>query len=574
MSDSKEGVLSWLIDILHRLFAQSPEIALFLALAGGYWVGKFRFGKFQLGGVAGALLVAVLLSQVGVHIDNGVKSVLFALFIYAVGFESGPQFFRSLGRQSLREIVMAVVLAVTGLATVVVLARVFGLDKGLAAGVAAGGLTQSAIIGTASAALAKLALPADEIQRLQANVAIGYAVTYIFGSFGAIIMCVNVLPWLTRRGIRDDALRAEKTQLAGATPLGADEGLAAPDLVGRLFRVQQGAGRTLGEFEADDPAGRVSVERVRRADTLLAARADLMLQANDVLLLVGRRARVLALAAAIGPELPSADGMELVMVHRDIAITSRELLGHTAQQIRTGLADDLRHGVYVLSLKRAGKALTLTPQTRIESGDVVTLYGTSDDVQRVARAVGPALLPSDKTDFVFHGLGLVAGLLIGLVVVRIGSIPLTLGSGGGALLSGLLFGWYRGRKLVLGNMPIAASTLLRDLGLAGFVAVVGLQSGLQAVSTIRASGLSLFLIGVVVTLLPMLITLLVGRFVLRYDNSAVLAGALAGSRSANPAFGEVLDKAGNAIPTPAFAITYALANVFLTLLGPLVVAFV
>lgn len=179
---------------LQSVFEQAPEIALFLSLAGGYALGKIHFGKFQLGGVAGSLLVAVVISQVGVHIDNGVKAVLFALFIYAVGFESGPQFFRSLGRQSLREIAMAAVLAISGLVTVVVLARMFGLDKGLAAGIAAGGLTQSAIIGTASSAISKLGLAADEVQRLQANVAVGYAVTYIFGSFGAILVCVNLLP--------------------------------------------------------------------------------------------------------------------------------------------------------------------------------------------------------------------------------------------------------------------------------------------------------------------------------------------------------------------------------------------
>jgi putative transport protein len=161
---------------------------------------------------------------------------------------------------------------------------------------------------------------------------------------------------------------------------------------------------------------------------------------------------------------------------------------------------------------------------------------------------------------------------VGLLSARIGGIPLTLGSGGGALLSGLVFGWYRARKQTFGAMPPGAVQILKDLGLAGFVAVVGLQSGLQAVTTIREHGLTLFLVGVVVTLVPLIITLLIGRYVLRYDNAAILAGALSGSRSANPAFGEVLDKAGNSIPTVPFAITYALANVLLTLLGPLIVA--
>ncbi|ENW21716.1 hypothetical protein F926_01008 [Acinetobacter haemolyticus NIPH 261] len=186
-----------MIETIQNELRHSPEILLFLSLAIGFWIGQFQFGKFQFGGVAGSLLVAVLLSLLGVPIDNGVKAILFALFIYAVGFESGPQFFKSLGPESIKEILLAVFMAVTGLITVLIMAKLFNLDKGLAAGMAAGGMTQSAIIGTAGDALSRLDLPLQEIQRLQANVAIGYAVTYIFGSLGAIIVCVNILPNLS-----------------------------------------------------------------------------------------------------------------------------------------------------------------------------------------------------------------------------------------------------------------------------------------------------------------------------------------------------------------------------------------
>ncbi|WP_144578757.1 aspartate-alanine antiporter [Agrobacterium sp. DE0009] len=555
---------------LHSIFAQSPEIALFLSLACGYWLGKVYFGKFQLGGVAGSLLVAVLISQAGVAIDNGIKSVLFALFIYAVGFESGPQFFRSLGRHSLKEIAMAAVLAASGLATVIVLARLTGLDKGLAAGIAAGALTQSAIIGTASAAIAKLQLAPAEIQTLQANVAVGYAVTYIFGSLGAIIVCVNVLPWFTGRSIRDDAMKAEAVLLAGSRIYGVGEQPAAPDLVGRLYRVNALAGKTVSEIERLVPG--LTVERLKRGGSIIGLNPNEILQLDDVILVVGRRAAIVGAVPSLGTEIETSDGMDLVMVKRDAAITNGEIIGHGVKDIADRTTNGVRHGVYVLGLNRTGKPLPLEPDTVIKAGDVVTLYGTADDVQRAAKIVGPFILPSDKTDFVYHGAGIVAGLLLGLLVVRIGSVPLTLGSGGGALLAGLAFGWYRTRRLTIGNMPTGASTLLRDLGLAGFVAVVGLQSGQQAVSTIVDSGLTLFFVGVLVTTVPLLITMIFGRYVLRYDNTAVFAGALSGSRSANPAFGEVLEKAGNSVPTTSFAITYALANVFLTLLGPLVVA--
>ncbi|NMZ64378.1 aspartate-alanine antiporter [Pseudomonas oryzihabitans] len=564
------------MEYLRQILNQAPELALFLSLAIGYWVGSIQFGKFQLGGVAGSLLVAVVISQVGISIDNGIKSVLFALFIYAVGFESGPQFFRSLGRQSLREIVLAAVMALSGLLTVIACARLFGLDKGIAAGIAAGSMTQSAIIGTASAAIAKLDLPLEQIQALQGNVAVGYAVTYIFGSFGAIILCVNVLPWFMRRSIRDDATQAEAELLAGAKVYGPGELPAIPPLVGRLYRIDQAAGQTVAQLEVSDqgdPQAALTIERIKRGGALVGVTPTTVLEAGDVVLVVGRRAGVVAIAGRLGAELQSSPDMDVVVVQRDVSLDNPTFVGRRVAEIRQAASQALRHGVYVVGVKRAGRPLALEPDTVIEAGDLVTLYGTPDDIQRVAQQVGSIIVPSDKTDFVFHGFGLAVGLLIGLVVIRLGAIPLTLGSGGGALIAGLVFGWYRSRHLTRGNLPLPASTLLRDLGLAGFVAVVGLQSGRQAVETIATQGLSIFLIGVVVCVVPIVITILVGRYVLRYRNLALFAGAVAGARSANPAFGEVLDKAGNSIPTVPFAVTYALANVFLTLLGPLVVAF-
>ncbi|BAU38637.1 aspartate:alanine antiporter [Acetobacter pasteurianus NBRC 101655] len=556
--------------LLSGLFGACPEMALFLALVLGCWIGRFRFGSFQLGGVAGSLLAAVLISQVGVHIDSGIKSVLFALFIYAVGYQSGPQFFRSLGRQSLKEILMAVVLAITGLITVVAVARIFHLDKGLAAGLAAGGLTQSAIIGTAGSSLEKIGLPLAQVQQLQGNVAVGYAVTYIFGSIGPILLCVNVLPWFMKRGIREDAIRAEAEQAGGVHVMGEGEVSAFPNLVGRAYRLTQ-SDLTIAGVES--MAAGVTVEQVLRNGKPAGIGADAALLPGDQLLLVGQRSEVLATGQKIGQEIGDVPGLDLSLIRRDVVLSRKDFVGKTVDQCVQSLSAAVRHGVYLVALSRAGKAMPVTGSMQVKDGDIVTLLGTSADVQRAAAQIGTILLPSIKTDLVFHSLGVALGLLIGLGVVHMGSVPLTLGSGGGALLSGLLFGWYQSRHPVTGNMPQGASTFLVDFGLAGFVAVTGLQTGQQAIATIMQHGITLFLLGVVVTLVPLILTMLFGRYVLRYNNTAIFAGALAGSRSANPAFGEVLNKAGNAVPTTPFAITYAVANVLLTLLGPLVVAF-
>lgn len=564
-----QWLFNWILDGLKH----SPEILLFLSLSLGYLIGGIRIGKFQLGGVAGSLLVAVALSVFGVTVDAGVKVVLFALFIYAVGFESGPQFFRSLGVKTLREIFLALFIAVAGLITVVVLAKVFHLDKGLAAGLAAGGLTQSAIMGTASDALTQLGVSPEELSRLQGNVTIGYAVTYIFGSLGAIIICVNILPKIMGRDIGDDAIKAQAEQLHGSLLLGVNQNFALSDISGRLYRVTNKINQSVSDIEKT--VNGISIERIKRGNKILEASPDTLIKAKDIILVVGHRDAMIQANDLLGSEVDSASGMDVVMNTQDVEMRNSRYVGQSLSQV---LSSDevmqLKHGIYLVAIHRDGQTLPLNNDFHFKLGDVITIYGTDSDLRRVIDKIGAPITKSEKTDWIFHGLGLVVGLIIGLIVIRVSDIPITLGAGGGALLSGLLFGWFRSLHQTIGNIPTGAVQLLKDFGLAGFVAVVGLSSGLQAINTIREQGLSLFLIGVVVTVLPMLLAIYFGKYILGYKNAAVFAGALAGARSANPAFGEVLNKAGNSTPTNSFAITYALANVFLTLLGPLVVAFV
>ncbi|WP_202816115.1 aspartate-alanine antiporter-like transporter, partial [Enterobacter hormaechei] len=369
--------------LIHSIFQMSPEIALFIALALGTWIGKFKFGKFQLGGVAGALVISVILSQFGVTIDDGIKGVLFALFIYAVGFESGPQFFSSLGIKSFKEIVLAVVLAGSGFATVVILSKVYGLDKGTAAGIAAGALTQSAIIGTASSAIDKLGLTAAVTQQLQSNIAIGYAVTYIFGSLGAIIICVNILPSFMHRGIREDAIKAEAEQLNGQAKFEAGDTPALPELVGRVFKAKQAAGKTIAEIESSSFNGNFTIERIKRDGLIIGLSPQRVIEKNDVLLIVGRRSEMIHLDKIIGPETNDLDGMEMILKTRDIIIYNKNFTNKTIGRLLSE-SEDLRHGIYFIRLSRGQKLIPASNSTLIKLGDVVTVYGLEEDIQRFA----------------------------------------------------------------------------------------------------------------------------------------------------------------------------------------------
>jgi len=194
------------MSIIHASFASEPLLALFITIALGYLAGKIKIGNFVLGGIAGTLLVGVVIGQLGINIDSGIKSIFFALFIYAVGFQGGPQFFHALNLRSLNQLTSAFVMCLVGLLCVLGAAWMFGLDRGMAAGLAAGGLTQSAILGTAGDAIAKLGLSPELTKIMQSNIAVGYAVCYIFGSLGPILMVSWFLPLIMKWNVRQEAV--------------------------------------------------------------------------------------------------------------------------------------------------------------------------------------------------------------------------------------------------------------------------------------------------------------------------------------------------------------------------------
>ena len=195
------------MELLHTFFQKIPMAALFLSVAIGYWIGKIQIGKFQLGGMAGTLLAAVVIGQVGVPVDAEVKSIMFALFIYATGYVSGPQFFASLNRKTVNQLHLALISAVTVFAFIFIVVKVMGFDKGTAAGLLAGATTESASIGTAGEALHRLGLAADKVKVLAANIGVTYAITYLFGMLTAYVLARRFVFDASGRSVRSELYR-------------------------------------------------------------------------------------------------------------------------------------------------------------------------------------------------------------------------------------------------------------------------------------------------------------------------------------------------------------------------------
>ncbi|MEM9106446.1 MAG: aspartate-alanine antiporter, partial [Pseudomonadota bacterium] len=278
------------MEFIDKLFDAAPLLALFITICLGYVVGKLTIGQFVLGGVAGSLLVGVLIGQLDIQLDDAMKSVFFALFIYAVGYQGGPQFFRSINRRSLNMLVSAFVMCLVGLICVLISAWTFDLDRGTAAGLAAGGLTQSAIIGTAGDAIAKLSgVTAEQIKTMQTNVAVGYAVCYIFGNLGPIIMVTWFFPMVMKWDIRQEALKLAKEMSGGKAELEPGQFNAIRKVVTRVYSVSdksKAAGKTAIQIDRD--LSDAAVEEIQRDGETLPAGDDVVVQAGDSVAVTGR----------------------------------------------------------------------------------------------------------------------------------------------------------------------------------------------------------------------------------------------------------------------------------------------
>lgn len=562
--------MEFIAAILHA----APEVALFACLFLGVPLGRLKLGRFSLGNAAAVLLVAVILGilvtgPAGVVLPNTLKTVAFGLFVFSVGFAGGPQFFASLSWRTLDTVAIAVTVSVVGLITAVVLSRLLGFDKGMAAGLAAGALTETALLGTASGALHVLPLSPEDIRILEANAAVSFALTYVFGTVMVVFFCSQLAPQLMRVDLKAEAQALEaKLQEASGAPA---HGLLYRRLDARGFTVTKAAGRSVTEIEAALAIGTASVQHVSRDGEALPITPDLRLAAGDEIVLAGRRPAIVAASATIGPELEGWDLMApLEAYSADFVVTNREFSGRTLAEVSAQLGETA-HGVYVQSVTRMGNPVAIEPGMQVMVGDQARIIGSRAAVDRVIKAVGRPKLHGDRSDLAMLGFGLMAGTLLGMLEVEIGGIPITLGSGGAILIAGLVCGWYNARNPLIGDLPPQAARVLWDVGLAVFVSIIGLNAGPAALAALEAQGASVLLAGIVVATLPLLAALAVGRMVLKM-NPVILVGAIAGAQTQDAAMLAASDAAESSTPVLGFTVAYAVGNISLTMIGPLVVA--
>ena len=562
--------MSAIADLLRRY----PELALFATLSLGYFFGQFKFGRIALGTVASTLLVGVVIGLANVKIDSFTKTCFFYLFIFAIGYKVGPQFFQGLRGEGLQQAALSVIFCLIALGTIWSISMLLGYDKGLAAGLLAGAVTESASIGSAGDAINRLNVSPEVKAAATSHIAVGYSVTYLFGSAGVTWFLSQMAPKIIRTDLRAACKEKEKELAGGKEDLGAGVNTEFAQFVARAYRAADGTSgaagnarpRTVAELERLGEE-RVSVERIRRGNAIIDAEPDTPIAVGDVIAVVGRREQVLRCEASLGEEVADMELLHFPLQSADIVITNKKLIGRTLADLARGDA----RGVRLRKIVRLGQEVSFLPETVINRGDTLAVIGAPRNVERVAGSAGYIERPTPEADLTWLAAGVVLGVLIGIPALMLKGVAIGLGTSGGVLVMGLIMGYLRASYPVFGKLPAAAGWLLETLGLNAFIAIVGLGAGLSFIAGLKTFGVPLLISGIVAVLVPHTLTLLIGKHFFPNINRGVLVGICCGSGTNTPALLAVQEAAQSKVPVLGYAVPYAIGNVLLIAWGPVLV---
>jgi len=559
------------MDWIVTSFQQHPELAIFLTLGLGYWIGNFKLGKFSLGSVTGVLLAGVLVGQMHITISPHVKSVFFIMFLFAVGYGVGPQFFRGLKSDGVPQAIFAVLQCLLSLLTAFAVAKVLGFDMGAAAGLLSGSQTISAVLGVATDAINRLDIPPDQKTALLNHMPVAYAVTYLFGTAGSAWLLASIGPKLLRVDIVAACKELEAKLGGGQEELGVMPAARRFDV--RAYRVtnERLDGKTVADLEEHVKETRTSIERIRHGGQITDADLTTVIRKGDVMAVVGRREVLVESGLGIGPEVHDFELMDFPGEVMDVVITNKAIAGKTLRELaESDIGRANVRGVYLRNLIRGGQEMPFTPGSTIDRGDVLQIVGSKRNVERAAVELGYADRPTNATDMVVVGIGIVLGGLLGALTIKVGGIPLSLSTSGGALIAGLVCGWLRSVNRTFGRVPAPALWVLNNVGLTTFIAVVGITSGPSFVAGLKAAGLMLLLAGIITTSVPLITGVLMAKHLFGF-HPAIALGVAAGARTTTAALGAIEDVAKSKVPALGYTVPYAVGAILLTIWGLVIV---
>ena len=564
--------MEWITD----LFRSHPELAIYFTLGFGFLIGKIHIKGFSLGIVTSVLLVGVLVGQLQIPMTGALKQTAFLLFLFAIGYKVGPQFFAGLRKDGLPQVGFAVVMCLFILLSTWGIALAMGYNVGEAAGLLSGSQTISAVIGVADDTIRGLGLPADEQQKVLDIIPVAYAVTYIFGTAGSAWILARLGPKMlggmekVKSACRDLESRMGRDD---SEKPGVME--AKREVEFRCYRIDNEwfkKGRSVFDLEHffERQGKRLFVERIRKGERIIDnVMPKEILRPGDEVVLSGRYEYTIGEEKWIGEEVEDETLLAFPVMILKSTVAGRSFrreVSYNGKRVSELRAQPFMHGVVIQKIRRMGVSIPVFSKTVLNTGDVIELVGRRIEVQHAAKEIGYPDPATNESDVVFLSIGILIGAIIGTLTLHIGNVPISLSSSGGALIAGLVFGWWRTHHPTMGAIPEGALWVFNNLGLNIFIAIVGISAGPGFVEGFREIGLSLFIAGIVATSLPLLFGVFVAVKLFKF-HPAIALGCCAGARTTTAAIGALQESLGSETPALGYTITYAVGNTLLILWG-------
>ena len=504
-----------MIELLTHGGTAGAIIILALVIATGLWLGRFKVMGISIGSTW-ILFVGIILSHFGFRIDptmlGFIKDFGLILFVFAIGLQVGPGFFRSFRKDGLPMNALAMTLVLLAVLITIAIHLITGEDLSIMTGVMSGAVTNTPGLGAAQQSLsdATVAMGGSAASAAEASgaVAAAYAVAYPLGVLGAIFVIISL------RGLFHIDLAKEKERVARE---GGDEA----NVLRLACKVENPAifGKKLGSIAQEKMGEHFVISRVMRSGEVSIPDPDWILAEGDQLLIVTDLQHKDMVRIIFGEECNvdmhtwQKPGSKLMS--RRLSITQSDITGKSLRKL------DIRrkYGVTVTRILRAGIELQAEPDLILQVGDSIQVVGTEEGIKGLSKLIGnqPETLSKPNLVPIFFGIAL--GVLVGMIPIRFPSVPqpLKLGLAGGSLIVAILLGHFGPKLRISTYTALSANLMIRDIGISLFMAAVGLGAGENFISSLTSGGYVWILYGLIITVVPMVIVALIAKFAMKMD---------------------------------------------------------
>ena len=551
--------MNWLQSLFFGTGVPHSIFILTLAIASGIFLShRLKFKGITLG-ITWILFCAIAFSHFGMHLDPVVETFAkdfgLILFVYSIGLQVGPSFFSSFGKGGIKLNLLAMTVVFLGCATAYLISVLSGVDIATMTGVLFGAVTNTPGLGAAQQAFTDITGSANP------NIASGYAMAYPLGVVG-IITVILAMRWFFRIKLEDEEARLVSESEVQKEIKYIDVLLVNPQVEGAHIRdLSQLCHMNLIVSRLVRPTGEDELPDV-----------DTVLHVGDrIRVVVDKENEKSVLLLGMETSLPNDPSQQAHLVSRHVVVTKPELNGKRIGDLNVRAA----YHVSITRIRRAGIELLATRDLYLQLGDRITVVGEERAVNKVEQLFGNSTKRLDVPNLASIFLGIALGVVVGMLPIMLPGLsqPFKLGIAGGSLIVAILMGCFGPKLHVITYTTSSANLMIREIGIALFLAAVGFGAGKTFIPTLLDGGYVWIGFGVIITLLPLLIVGVIGRMWLKLDYFTLM-GLLAGSTTNPPALAYATTvSTANDRSAVAYSTVYPLTMFLRVLTGQLMILF-